>query len=427
MQATELGALPALRRGADFLSRHGAADRALPTAQPSGEAEFRDGRGGRRSALRRHESGQAARRRRRRRARRSAPGPGTRRCSPFEQADGCAVYPEVEINAAGEPRAGRDPYGEVRGLLDAHLHMMAFEFLGGASALRPAMASLRRHPRAASTAPTTSPAARPRCWRTPLERHPRGRPRHGRLADLQRLARAPLAHPRADLLQVDGARLARRPADVREPARRQRRAVRALPVQAQQLQRDGRRPPAGRAHPRARGLHRRAERRPGQGLVPDRHRPVRGAPRHQRRQARGRHGDRGLASCSTAASTTTCPTAATARTSTASSTRSTSLGRAPDGARQQVRQRAWRASPATRAPPASSSTPATRTRPAASGGCATCDGRNDGDVHDRNQIAPPGAGGDRDALVGGILQAFLPGGRRRCPCIRPRRTATSAG
>jgi hypothetical protein len=49
----------------------------------------------------------------------------------FERADGCATYPEAETNATGEPSRGATPYGEVSGLLDAHMHMMAFEFLGG--------------------------------------------------------------------------------------------------------------------------------------------------------------------------------------------------------------------------------------------------------------------------------------------------------
>ena len=48
----------------------------------------------------------------------------------FEPAEGCAAYPEAETNVSGEPRA-RTRFGEVRGMLDAHMHMMAFEFLGG--------------------------------------------------------------------------------------------------------------------------------------------------------------------------------------------------------------------------------------------------------------------------------------------------------
>jgi hypothetical protein len=49
----------------------------------------------------------------------------------FAPASGCAVYPEVQVNATGQPSRGRWAFGEVSGLLDAHMHMMAFEFLGG--------------------------------------------------------------------------------------------------------------------------------------------------------------------------------------------------------------------------------------------------------------------------------------------------------
>jgi hypothetical protein len=49
----------------------------------------------------------------------------------FVPAQGCADYPEAETDVGGEPSRGATPFGEVRGLLDAHMHMMAFEFLGG--------------------------------------------------------------------------------------------------------------------------------------------------------------------------------------------------------------------------------------------------------------------------------------------------------
>jgi microsomal dipeptidase-like Zn-dependent dipeptidase len=49
----------------------------------------------------------------------------------FAPADGCAVYPEPETNVTGAPTKGPTAYGEVSGLVDAHMHMMAFEFLGG--------------------------------------------------------------------------------------------------------------------------------------------------------------------------------------------------------------------------------------------------------------------------------------------------------
>ena len=47
-----------------------------------------------------------------------------------DKASGCADYPEVSVSATGEP-AGSRSYAHVRGLVDGHMHMMAFEFLGG--------------------------------------------------------------------------------------------------------------------------------------------------------------------------------------------------------------------------------------------------------------------------------------------------------
>ncbi len=49
----------------------------------------------------------------------------------FEERDGCATYPEVEVNATGGPATGSPSFGEVSGLIDGHMHQMAFEFLGG--------------------------------------------------------------------------------------------------------------------------------------------------------------------------------------------------------------------------------------------------------------------------------------------------------
>jgi hypothetical protein len=46
-------------------------------------------------------------------------------------ADGCAAFPEAEVNVTGDPHAGITPFQEVRGYVDAHTHGMAFEFLGG--------------------------------------------------------------------------------------------------------------------------------------------------------------------------------------------------------------------------------------------------------------------------------------------------------
>ena len=49
----------------------------------------------------------------------------------FQPASGCATFPEVETSTVGTPSKGRTSYGEVKGYLDAHMHHMAFEFLGG--------------------------------------------------------------------------------------------------------------------------------------------------------------------------------------------------------------------------------------------------------------------------------------------------------
>jgi hypothetical protein len=49
----------------------------------------------------------------------------------FEPSNGCAVYPEVDTSARGTPFTSSTPWGEVKGMIDLHLHMTAFEFLGG--------------------------------------------------------------------------------------------------------------------------------------------------------------------------------------------------------------------------------------------------------------------------------------------------------
>jgi hypothetical protein len=49
----------------------------------------------------------------------------------FERTGGCAVFPEAQVNAAGRPFTRSPSYGEVAGYVDAHAHVMAFEFIGG--------------------------------------------------------------------------------------------------------------------------------------------------------------------------------------------------------------------------------------------------------------------------------------------------------
>ena len=49
----------------------------------------------------------------------------------IEQTSECASFPEIEANVEGPILGGNTAFEEVGGFLDAHLHMMAFEFLGG--------------------------------------------------------------------------------------------------------------------------------------------------------------------------------------------------------------------------------------------------------------------------------------------------------
>ena len=49
----------------------------------------------------------------------------------FVAAQGCSSFPEVEVNVTGTPFKGSSPTAKVRGFLDDHIHLGAFEFLGG--------------------------------------------------------------------------------------------------------------------------------------------------------------------------------------------------------------------------------------------------------------------------------------------------------
>ncbi|MGH2805932.1 MAG: hypothetical protein ACRDKT_01525, partial [Actinomycetota bacterium] len=49
----------------------------------------------------------------------------------FELTTGCVEFPEIEVDVEGPVVGGETSFQEVRGYVDAHLHMMAFEFLGG--------------------------------------------------------------------------------------------------------------------------------------------------------------------------------------------------------------------------------------------------------------------------------------------------------
>ncbi|MDN5895245.1 MAG: hypothetical protein L0H93_14630 [Nocardioides sp.] len=50
---------------------------------------------------------------------------------PLRRATGCSTYPEAQVNVTGKPTGGVTGFQEVRGYIDAHVHGMAFEFLGG--------------------------------------------------------------------------------------------------------------------------------------------------------------------------------------------------------------------------------------------------------------------------------------------------------
>src|SRR5699024_10328401 len=62
----------------------------------------------------------------------SAPGArGTR--FRLVAADGCADFPDAQVNATGMPHSGTDAHGNVVGRIDAHAHMATDGFLGGAA------------------------------------------------------------------------------------------------------------------------------------------------------------------------------------------------------------------------------------------------------------------------------------------------------
>jgi microsomal dipeptidase-like Zn-dependent dipeptidase len=47
------------------------------------------------------------------------------------EASGCTVAPEADLNITGDPFTGTTPDGEVRGVVDLHNHLTAYEFIGG--------------------------------------------------------------------------------------------------------------------------------------------------------------------------------------------------------------------------------------------------------------------------------------------------------
>jgi hypothetical protein len=131
-QATDLGSYLLYRQAADFLAA-GAGDAVGPAPQPSSAADWvvEDAGAGAFTL-----------------SPRSAPtkllavsgaqlvlvprsGAGEASHFTFVPGSGCAAFPEAELDVSGTPSHGETSYGEVRGLLDGHMHWMNFEYLGG--------------------------------------------------------------------------------------------------------------------------------------------------------------------------------------------------------------------------------------------------------------------------------------------------------
>ena len=205
------------------------------------------------------------------------------------------TFPEVEVNVTGTPFKGASPTARVRGFIDDHIHLGAFEFLGGRFHCgRPwspygvtvALQDCADH--------YPNGAGRGR-RELPRHRQPGRHPQPGRLAELRGLAARRVADPRGHLLEVDRARLARRAADHGQRPRREPRALRALSAQAERLQRDGQRAQAGPGHARARRTTSTpSSAAPARASSGSSRSPAEARAGHQRRQARGGPRRRGV-------------------------------------------------------------------------------------------------------------------------------------
>ena len=126
LQATALGRYLLRARDGSFLVA-GAGGRAGIMAAPDASGDWRfDEAGGDAFRLTLHEGDAAL----------GIAGDGalsTGGGTPFTlvAAQRCAQFPEAEVNATGEPYKGPTPFGETKGMIETHLHGMAFEFLGG--------------------------------------------------------------------------------------------------------------------------------------------------------------------------------------------------------------------------------------------------------------------------------------------------------
>jgi microsomal dipeptidase-like Zn-dependent dipeptidase len=126
MQATDLGRYLFYGQAKDFMALDG--DAIAPAAEPSDDADWTvDERGDGFTIVNEHAgkalgvAGGAL----------AAVAPDAAETFRFADASGCPEYPEVEVNATGKPSTGSPLYGGVTGLVEGHMHGMAFEFLGG--------------------------------------------------------------------------------------------------------------------------------------------------------------------------------------------------------------------------------------------------------------------------------------------------------
>jgi microsomal dipeptidase-like Zn-dependent dipeptidase len=129
MQATDLGRYLFYGSGADFLARH-ESNSVIPAASPSDNSDWTVNEDGNAFRIVNEFAGRdlavdgagnlvtVA-----------AGGGGAAGLFTLDPVNGCADYPEVEVNVTGQP-ATRAPYAPVKGLVETHMHHMAFEFLG---------------------------------------------------------------------------------------------------------------------------------------------------------------------------------------------------------------------------------------------------------------------------------------------------------
>ena len=164
-------------------------------------------------------------------------------------AAGCAAWPEAATQVSGPVAEASTPYEQTKGYLDAHLHLMSFEFLGGK-----VICGRPWHPYGIKPALTDCPDHGPGGYGSALEDVVSGKnPGSGHETDgYPTFSYWPnynsLTHQQVYYKWLRAV-LARRAADVHRPAGAERPALRALPAEEGHLRRDGHGPPRGRPQP----------------------------------------------------------------------------------------------------------------------------------------------------------------------------------